>query len=710
MLKSDLQMVAMCKKSVQSILHNVAIGFKACKAHCTLLQRGFKHVKILNISLRIMNMRFWSYFFVSLLLLSCSSGKRSKLDTILPANANKEELKKVLNHYKNPFDKEKYEAAWFLISNMENKYSLEGEPLDKYFTIYEDILSRYKTGIKSYKVLDSIAKVEIDSMEAYYGPIKPSELIHTLDVTVINADSIIENIDLAFEVWKTKPWAKHINFKQFCEYILPYRVSNEPLQYWRSYLKNKYDLFGDSLKNPSDPKEIARKVNTYLYRDWKHLDNFSKYPYFAGVRDIDHYKGGICEHHYLLLACILRSLGVACAIDFTPQWKHWAGKHSWMTILDTTGNMIAFNPGNPHFYYTHKAPLGLTGSASKVYRRTFEIQSESLPENTGEGEYIPSPFNDSFIKDVTNEYDYQQSDIELEVTSIPKNKVLYLSVFGYGLNHEQIGWTKTNEHNARFKNVGIPALFLPGYFEDGKEYFTSEPFIYYPDKVVKIIPDTTKRIIVRLDRKFPVDDSMLVYLKELIGGKFQGANSPDFKNADDLFVIHDTIGSFVDKIISNNNPYRYVRLLATSKGRINISEIEFYGENDKNQEIKLTGKMISSGKIMKGKPGDAFDNNSATSLSSIPGSWIGLDLGQAKQIEKIRYLPRNELNGIEIGDLYELFYFFDGQWHSLGKKVADKNYLIFENVPEGALLVLKNLSEGKDERIFTYKNNKQIWY
>ena len=657
-----------------------------------------------------MNMRILSCLFILLLLLSCTHGKKSKLDTLLFANPNKEELEKVLAHYKNPFDKEKYEAAMFLISNMGDKYSLEGEPLDKYFTIYEDILSRYKWGIKNYKVLDSIAKVEIDSMEAFYGPIKPSELIRTPDITSIIADSLIENIDLAFEVWKTKPWAKHITFQQFCEYILPYRVSNEPLQYWRSFLKEKYDIFGDSLVNPSDPKEIARKVNTYLYRDWKHLDNFSKYSYFPGVMDIDHYKGGICEHHYLLLACVLRSLGVACAIDFTPQWKHWAGKHSWMTILDTTGNMIAFNPGNPNFYYTHKVPLGLTGSASKVYRRTYEVQPESLSKNTGEGEYIPFPFNDPFIKDVTNEYDYQQSDIELDVASIPKNKVLYLSVFGYGLNHEQIGWTKIRGHKALFKNVGIPAVLLPSYFNDGKEYFTCEPFMYYPDSIVTFNTDTTRKITVRLDRKFPADDSMKVYINELIGGKFQGSNTSDFKDADDLFIIDDTIGAFVDTSISTDKTYRYVRLLATRKGRINIAEIEFYGENDKNQEIKLAGKMISSGKILKGQPGDAFDSNSATSISSVPGSWIGLDLGKAKQIGKIRYLPRNELNGIEIGDLYQLFYFFDGQWHSLGKKVAEENYLIFEDVPEGALLVLKNLSEGKDERIFTYKNNKQIWY
>jgi hypothetical protein len=44
-LKSNLQMVAACKKSVQSTLHTAATGFQACKALCALLQRILMHAK-----------------------------------------------------------------------------------------------------------------------------------------------------------------------------------------------------------------------------------------------------------------------------------------------------------------------------------------------------------------------------------------------------------------------------------------------------------------------------------------------------------------------------------------------------------------------------------------------------------------------------------------------------------------------------------------
>jgi hypothetical protein len=649
-------------------------------------------------------------YLLGLFLISCISTSQKVNYTLNLSGNNRPELEKVINHYKQVGDKEKLEAAYYLIANMKDKYSLEGKTLDVYFEIYEDILKQYNAGIKNHKVLDSIVKVKIDSLEAFYGPIKNENLVRKTDASIIKADSLIESIDLAFEVWRSKPWAKHVNFKQFCEYILPYRIHNEPLQNWRKKFKTEYDIFADSLKNKSDPKELARKVNDLILRDWKFLDNFNKYSYFAGVNSFDHFKGGICEHHYLLLACVLRSLGVPCAIDFTPQWKHWAGQHSWMVILDTTGKMIAFNPGNPHFYYTHKVPLGQTGTASKVYRRTFEIQSSSLPANTDSLAYIPSPFDNVQIKDVTYEYDYPQSDIELTLEKCPRSKLLYLSVFGYGLSHHPIGWAKINGRRALFKSVGVPAVFLSTYYEDNKELETSEPFIFYDkDNIKQIIPDTSKKVTVRLDRKFPVDDSMHVYLNELIGGKFQGSNTPDFKDADDLFTIRDTVGSFVDKEITGNKQYRYVRFLAPYRGRINMAEIEFYGTMS-NHEVKLNGRIIGDGKILKGSLNDVFDGKSASSLSSVPNSWVGLDLGHTIPVTKIRYLPRNELNGIEIGDIYELFYFNHNTWFSLGRSMADKNYLIYNNVPSGALLVLKNLSEGKDERIFTWENNKQRWW
>jgi hypothetical protein len=58
---------------------------------------------------------------------------------------------------------------------------------------------------------------------------------------------------------------------------------------------------------------------------------------------------------------------------------------------------------------------------------------------------------------------------------------------------------------------------------------------------------------------------------------------------------------------------------------------------------------------------------------------------------------------------YELFY-MDDDWISLGVKEATGDSITFDKIPENALLWLRNLDEGKEERIFTLENGKQIWW
>jgi hypothetical protein len=131
----------------------------------------------------------------------------------------------------------------------------------------------------------------------------------------------------------------------------------------------------------------------------------------------------------------------------------------------------------------------------------------------------------------------------------------------------------------------------------------------------------------------------------------------------------------------------------------------------------LAGTFIGTeGSVERGEkltPNAAFDDDVLTYFSSDQdsGAWVGLDLGKPAQINRIRYLPRNDDNNIRSGDLYELFYWNKGQWNSLGKQTGDDTHvLICDNCPSNALFLLHNHTRGKEERIFTYENGKQIWW
>ena len=65
---------------------------------------------------------------------------------------------------------------------------------------------------------------------------------------------------------------------------------------------------------------------------------------------------------------------------------------------------------------------------------------------------------------------------------------------------------------------------------------------------------------------------------------------------------------------------------------------------------------------------------------------------------------------IKIGDYYELLFWKKNGFVSLGRQIAKKKTITFDNVPKNALLLLKDLTRGKQERVFTYENNTQVFW
>ena len=104
-----------------------------------------------------------------------------------------------------------------------------------------------------------------------------------------------------------------------------------------------------------------------------------------------------------------------------------------------------------------------------------------------------------------------------------------------------------------------------------------------------------------------------------------------------------------------------------------------------------------------------MDNHLHYQVSGGIDLWVGVDLYKPVKISKIGFAPRNDDNAIVSTDTYELFYWQD-QWISLGRKRPIGDSVVYDNVPQKALLWLRNLTKGREERPFTYENGKQIWW
>ena len=104
-------------------------------------------------------------------------------------------------------------------------------------------------------------------------------------------------------------------------------------------------------------------------------------------------------------------------------------------------------------------------------------------------------------------------------------------------------------------------------------------------------------------------------------------------------------------------------------------------------------------------------------LDADPLTYINVDENLEWQIDgrhginEIHCLCRNDANGIFPGDTYELFYYhFPEGWVSLGQQTAKKYTLLYNAVPANGLYWLRNLTQGREERIFTWeKGNINFW-
>ena len=147
------------------------------------------------------------------------------------AGKNRIELEKVLEHYKDSGPK--YDAACFLIKNMPGYYSYaKSSGLDSLRKI-QSVIFHKKHFPRDLQ--DKWSKFSYKSTPKVY------------DCHAIKAEYLIENIDLAFAAWQKRPWRHALSFDEFCEWILPYRIGDEPLENWRKFFYQKQSFFCNRL-------------------------------------------------------------------------------------------------------------------------------------------------------------------------------------------------------------------------------------------------------------------------------------------------------------------------------------------------------------------------------------------------------------------------------------------------------------------------------
>lgn len=392
-----------------------------------------------------------------LLAAACSSDPPAPIEeSLLLADNNRTELEIVLGHYRRLRDPQKLDAARFLVANMSVhgfvQYELtdaDGNPLG--------------FDARRFQTLER-AQQELERLEALYPGAEFQEVRFDRDVETITSEFLIENIELAFEAWHTKPWARELSFEVFKQFVLPYRGSNEPLSRWRPECLAQWADLERLLDDPTDARSAARLVRQGV-DDWiRFSDLYYLHPTDQSFTEMRRSKVGRCEDISNLAGYALRANAIPVATDFTPWWADRDNNHAWEVVLDQDGEGTAT----------------LSNRAAKVYRRTFAIQPTSLAAQLPPGTATPRWLDRSDYLDVTSQY-VPVSDVSLSLVDRGADHAAYLCVFNGGEWRAISGAPVDDDGAVRFESMGRNICYLPAWFRDDRLIPAGPPFVLPAD-------------------------------------------------------------------------------------------------------------------------------------------------------------------------------------------------------------------------------------
>lgn len=628
------------------------------------------------------------------ILTSCFRYSEDTKYALQLAGDNRPELEKVLDHYRRTAkSKQKFRAAEFLIANLPYHYAVHQPELDSF-------RNYIRTTVPSAHTLRDF--------EQKYGKMSDRHSIIP-DIEVITSEFLIRNIDFSFKLWQEMPWCRQLSFDRFCERILPYRVGNEPLEEWKEMYFNRYIGILDTLKHTEDPLAAGRRLFNHLNDQvWIFEPSLPSTPHLGASTLLKMY--GNCRDQTDMMIYCMRSVGIPCVIDMIVQNPdHSYRAHYWVSVVDKDDRQESFELQNLR---EPTRPNRVPRKLGKVYRRFFAPQGESLPLQSADTVMIPSTLDDAFIRDISSAY-FPYNRITLHpIRQYKAGSILYLSVFNNSA-WIPMAWNRVGKQSIRFHYVESGIVYQLSEYSNGYVIPVSLPFIVNENGTFSFIrADTATLQTVKLIRKYRYSPWLMQFMVRAAGGKFQAADDSTFSHPVTLHTIEQAADmNWVDILPDISRKFRYVRYLSGPDGYNNMAEIQFFSKNK-----LLTGSIIGTQEAFQDDPRrnfrKAFDGNPETFFDAAhpDSAWVGMDFGKPQLISRISYIFRNDDNNIRPGDMYELKYRDTDKWISLGCQVAEGYELIFDRVPSGALYILHNHSRGKEERPFTYENNKQVWW
>lgn len=642
--------------------------------------------------------------------------------------------KKLMAHY--AADSLKQKAAVFLLDNIRWHLSKPAirraapvvmERIGKADSVYYHITGGVNNVLLRHTEMNRWIKKQEEHFHSALAPLTQEALDASPEWYVLNNDFLIRHIDHAFSRWQDSPFAKNLNFDEFCEYLLPF--STIPFV---GNMINGRDLYELTEKHitKSNPYTLQNVIESYTHFV-RHLRAF------LGERpptpDLGWFEMCFQARRDCIPLCdlecnILRANGIPTAIDMNIGNREYAGQHHHCVIFDTNGISYPFHgesylSDNEDWGYALEYKLN-------IYRLLYGVQGDSPYMLKGRREALPDHFQRPTIRDVTSHLKKTYPLILTWEQPIP-NRLVWLYTYARdtsGVRAVTWGVVDSTGKKACFKNV-IPNIFyIPAWLkENGDICFLSAPQYAEERKNfqdIRLRPVTdfatgnpTSRVNLKMTRKFPRKPNMIRLADEMVGGKFYGANQKNGSDKRELFTFTTPPQPLINEYqIRQPAAYRYYIYEAPDDKRANISVLEFLSSPDYgylNTGIPVEPEILSpaeeAGKqreyvalIPLNIDEPEYDGHMETSSGK---KRIVFELQQPQIATAIRLAPKNADNGIKPYEDYELFRWEDG-WKLQQSKESTRHFLTFDSLPSDGLYWLRNNSRGQEEIPFVMVNQE----
>ena len=637
------------------------------------------------------------------LFAACHGDQKELRRALAAAGENRQQLEQVIEYYKHDeADSLKLRAAVYLIRYM---------PLHK---SYDTAIERY------YDAVDSLIPHLKDKetfkrgMAELYDRYK-SRLRLNFDLRTMTAEYLIRNIEQAFDLWQNGKWATHLDFDEFCEYILPYKcIEQQPMTDWRTALEEL--CRGNIDRNEKECKEYrynsrmaALETNRALSGNFlRYTKQLASYPIFRATT-LRSLPFGTCMESCTCALLAMRSKGIPVAIDFTPQWANRKYGHYWLTVLNMRHRSEQFAP------FDIEPDAHLNRPFSKIYRMTYRPNPE-LAERLFRKETIPSSLQYIFFRDVSDEY-MRTDDLDVPLfDDIDIGDNIYISTFN---NQEWVAVAcgeRRRGSTAHFEKLGRNVCYMPVQYDRNGFQAIGRPFyLDYRGRMNPFRLDTTGYRTIRLTRKYPVYEFVYQNREKITGGLIQASDTPDFHRTIDVAEFpRDSLTLAGNQTVQTNRPYRYWRLCASDEGRCDMAELIFYDRSGRRLEANLIrcGREVHpQNKVNLATAINDDDPLTLFSARGIDDIWVGFDFGRPVDIAQIVYFRRSDGNNLYPGYKYLLSFWNSRDWQEIDRQTADaRTYLDFDGVPDDALLLLQCTTTGTESRPFTYRDGEIEWY